>query len=112
MDSCRTLVEFKRRIKEEELQAGEKNLHGRRFVNWLVQGGCRRKRRQRPYNRRRKRTRTRLEGGEPTDSDTSPEGGAGKGTTPTPSVGSKEWYRQKAQNKVEGVLTPLSTYFE
>ena len=43
MNSLKTLAEFKRRIRQEELQAGQKNLHGRRFVNWLVQGGGKRK---------------------------------------------------------------------
>lgn len=43
MNSSKTLAEFKRRIRQEELQAGQKNLHGRRFVNWLVQGGQKRK---------------------------------------------------------------------
>lgn len=43
MNSSKTLAEFKRRIRQEELQAGQKNLHGRQFVNWLIQGGGKRK---------------------------------------------------------------------
>lgn len=57
MNSCRTLTEFKKRIKDEELKAGEKNLHGRRFVNWLIQGGCKRRHKTGLYGGYTKRAR-------------------------------------------------------
>ena len=55
MNSLKTLAEFKRRIRQEELQAGQKNLHGRRFVNWLVQGGAKGIRKKRPSQKQRQR---------------------------------------------------------
>ena len=39
MHGSRTLAEIKRRLKEHELAGGERDVHGRRFVNWLIQGG-------------------------------------------------------------------------
>ena len=61
MNSSRTLIEFKKRIREEELRAGEKNFHGRRFVNWMVQGGCKRRHKSGLYGGYIKRAR--LQGG-------------------------------------------------
>jgi hypothetical protein len=108
MNSCRTLTEFKKRIKEEELQAGEKNVHGRRFVNWLIQGGCKRRYKTGLYGGYTKRAR--LHGGAESDnSETENGGGASKASYPE--IGSIEWYQLKAQHKVEGKLIPLNTYF-
>lgn len=112
MNSCSTLKEFKKRIREEELRAGEKNFHGRRFVNWMVQGGCKRRHKTGLYGGYTKRAR--LHGGMESDDDTDADADTDDTILPptqNPEPGTEQWYQLKAQNKVRGTLTPLSEYF-
>ena len=111
MSSCRTLKEFKKRIREEELRAGEKNFHGRRFVNWMVQGGCKRRHKTGLYGGYTKRAR--LHGGGNDEVSGVVVDADDTILTPTqnPEPGTKEWYQLKALHKVDGNLVSLSTYF-
>ena len=118
MNSSKTLAEFKRRIRQEELQAGQKNLHGRQFVNWLIQGGGKRKHAT-TYKQRKRR---KLGGGMlsaatkkisqiwPSSSKNEQKQIDKQWNENQKSL--KKYFEEKIKHKVLGTLNPLSSYYK